>query len=62
MKIEKLDPIPTRCENGACVNFARYEIFRTDTPTRMRLHLCEDCLAEIVRLGAKIFPPRKNIK
>lgn len=52
MELKRIEA-PTRCENGACPNLADYVVERSDSPVRMRLHLCRPCLKAITELGKR---------
>ena len=60
MQLKKVK-VRTKCDNGACRNYADYEIVREDTMLAVRLRLCEDCLREIGNLAQSICDePDKN--
>ena len=53
MQLKKVK-VRTKCDNGACRNYADYEIVREDTMLAVRLRLCENCLREIGNLAQSI--------
>ena len=62
MYLNKLT-VKTKCDNGACRNYADYEIVREDTMVAMRLRLCESCLKEISALAIPLLnvsQPKKS--
>ena len=62
MYLNKLT-VKTKCDNGACRNYADYEVVRQDTIVPMRLRLCESCLKEISALAIPLFDtPKKQTK
>ncbi len=46
--------IKTKCDNGACKNYADYVIYREDTMSSQTLRLCKDCLIKIGKLSKEL--------
>ena len=51
MYLNKIN-VKTKCDNGACRNYADYEVVRADTMVANRLRLCESCLKKIGELAS----------
>lgn len=49
MELKKVT-VRTKCDNGACRNYAEYEVYRADTMPSGRLRLCRDCLSAVKKL------------
>ena len=70
MELKKVK-VKTKCENGACRNYADYEVYRKDTMPGVRLRLCKDCLSSLKELviklereerkGSKVKKETKNV-
>ncbi len=61
MYLNKIN-VKTKCDNGACRNYADYEVVRADTMVANRLRLCESCLKKIGELASLLESDTKRSK